>query len=121
MIRLYVALTVGHFRRHRLEFLLCVLGVALGVAVAVAIDAAVGACVGSFRGAVQSLAERSTHSIFPEEGTIADESLIALMKKRLPYPLAPVIDRVFGFEEAAEAYHHLEARNHFGKVVIAVN
>jgi NADPH:quinone reductase-like Zn-dependent oxidoreductase len=35
--------------------------------------------------------------------------------------LRPVIDRVFGFEEAAEAYHHLEARNHFGKVVIAVN
>jgi putative ABC transport system permease protein len=93
LIRFFGKLTAGHYRRHRLEGLLCLLGVALGVAVVVAIDAAVNACVQSFSGAVQSLAERSTHSIFPEEGAIADESLIALMKKRLPYPLAPVIDR----------------------------
>jgi NADPH:quinone reductase-like Zn-dependent oxidoreductase len=35
--------------------------------------------------------------------------------------LRPVIDRVFAFEQAVEGYRHLEARNHFGKVVIAIN
>jgi NADPH:quinone reductase-like Zn-dependent oxidoreductase len=33
--------------------------------------------------------------------------------------LKPVIDRVFGFGQAKEAYEHFEARRHFGKVVIA--
>jgi putative ABC transport system permease protein len=93
VIRLYAALTYGHFRRHRLEFLLCLAGVALGVAVVVAIDSAVAACVGSFRGAVQSLAERSTHSIFAVDGTIRDEQYIDLLNRRLPFPLAPMIDR----------------------------
>jgi putative ABC transport system permease protein len=86
-------LTRGHYRRHRLEGLLCLLGVALGVAVVVSIDAAVNACVQSFGGAVQSLAERSTHSIFAEGGTIPDRTYIQLLKKDLPFPLAPVIDR----------------------------
>lgn len=34
--------------------------------------------------------------------------------------LAPVIDRVFPFEEARDAYRHLAGGTHFGKVVIAV-
>ena len=34
--------------------------------------------------------------------------------------LEPVIDRVFAFEEAAEAYRHLERGAHFGKVVIRI-
>ena len=34
--------------------------------------------------------------------------------------LRPVIDRVFPFEEAREAYAHLQSARHFGKVVIAV-
>jgi alcohol dehydrogenase len=34
--------------------------------------------------------------------------------------LAPVIDRVFPFEDAREAFAHLEAGRHFGKVVIRV-
>lgn len=93
MIGFFVKLIRGHYRRHRLEGLLCLLGVALGVAVVVAIDAAVNACVQSFGGAVQSLAERSTHSLFAENGTIPDETYIDLLKKQLPYPLAPVIDR----------------------------
>jgi putative ABC transport system permease protein len=93
LIRFFAKLTRGHYRQHRLEGLLCLLGVALGVAVLVAIDAAVNACVQSFGGAVQSLAERSTHSIFAEDGTIADETYIELRKKMLPFPLAPVIDR----------------------------
>jgi NADPH:quinone reductase-like Zn-dependent oxidoreductase len=33
--------------------------------------------------------------------------------------LRPVIDRVFDFEEAVQAYRHLDSRSHFGKVVIA--
>lgn len=93
MIGFFAKLIRGHYRRHRLEGALCLLGVALGVAVVVAIDAAVNACVQSFGGAVQSLAERSTHSLFAEDGTIADETYIGLLKQSLPYPLAPVIDR----------------------------
>jgi putative ABC transport system permease protein len=93
LIRFFAQLIKGHYRQHRLEGLLCLLGVALGVAVVVGIDAAVNACVQSFGGAVQSLAERSTHSIFAEDGTIPDETYIELRKKGLPFPLAPVIDR----------------------------
>lgn len=32
--------------------------------------------------------------------------------------LRPVIDRVFPFAEAREAYRHFEACGHFGKLVI---
>ena len=32
----------------------------------------------------------------------------------------PVVDRVFEFGEAPEAYRHLESQRHFGKVVIRV-
>jgi len=32
--------------------------------------------------------------------------------------ITPVIDRVFGFDEAAEACRYLEAAGHVGKVVI---
>jgi NADPH:quinone reductase-like Zn-dependent oxidoreductase len=34
--------------------------------------------------------------------------------------ISPVIDRVFGFEEAKDAYRHLESQAHVGKVVIRV-
>jgi NADPH:quinone reductase-like Zn-dependent oxidoreductase len=33
--------------------------------------------------------------------------------------LQPVVDRVFPFEEAPDAYRHFESRAHFGKVVIS--
>jgi NADPH:quinone reductase-like Zn-dependent oxidoreductase len=33
--------------------------------------------------------------------------------------LRPIIDRVFPFAEAQEAYRHFESRAHFGKVVIS--
>jgi putative ABC transport system permease protein len=93
MISLFRDLIFGHIRKHRLEALLCLIGVALGVAVVVAIDAAVDACVQSFSGAVDSLAQRSTHSIFADAGQITDQQYIDLLKKKLPYPLAPMIDR----------------------------
>jgi NADPH:quinone reductase-like Zn-dependent oxidoreductase len=35
------------------------------------------------------------------------------------HKLRPVIDRVFPFEEAPDAYRHFENRTHFGKVVIS--
>jgi len=34
--------------------------------------------------------------------------------------LKPVIDRVFPFAEAREAFHHMQAAGHFGKIVIGV-
>lgn len=34
--------------------------------------------------------------------------------------IVPVVDRVFGFEQAREAYRYLESGSHFGKVVIRV-
>jgi NADPH:quinone reductase-like Zn-dependent oxidoreductase len=33
--------------------------------------------------------------------------------------LEPVIDRVFPFAEAKDAYRHLKGQSHFGKIVIA--
>jgi NADPH:quinone reductase-like Zn-dependent oxidoreductase len=33
--------------------------------------------------------------------------------------LHPVIDRIFRFADAKDAYRHFEGRGHFGKVVIA--
>jgi putative ABC transport system permease protein len=93
MIRLFTHLISGHMRRHRLEALLCLIGVALGVAVVIAIESAVAACVQSFSGAVDSLAQRSTHSIFAETGPITDQQYINLLKEKLPFPLAPIIDR----------------------------
>ncbi len=32
--------------------------------------------------------------------------------------IRPVIDKVFGFEQALEAYHYMDAAQHFGKVLI---
>ncbi len=93
MLAFLLKLTLGHVRRHRLEAVLCLIGVALGVAVTVAVDAAVSACVQSFAGAVDTLAERSTHSLFAEQGTLSDEQYIDLLRKGLPFPLSPVIDR----------------------------
>ena len=93
MIALFAKLAAGHFRKHRLEGLLCLVGVALGVAVVIAIDSAVAACVRSFQGAVNTLAERSTHSIFATDGPLTDEAYLSLLRSRPPCPMAPMIDR----------------------------
>jgi NADPH:quinone reductase-like Zn-dependent oxidoreductase len=34
--------------------------------------------------------------------------------------LGPIVDRTFGFDEAAAAYRHLESGKHFGKVVLSI-
>ncbi len=93
MLTFLAKLIVGHTRRHRLEAVLCLVGVALGVAVVIAIEAAVSACVDSFGGAVRTLAERSTHSVFADVGSLTDEQYIALLHRGLPMPLSPVVDR----------------------------
>ena len=34
--------------------------------------------------------------------------------------LRPVIDNVYAFEEAAEAFRYMESARHFGKIVVRV-
>jgi NADPH:quinone reductase-like Zn-dependent oxidoreductase len=34
--------------------------------------------------------------------------------------IKPVVDRVFSFDQAKEAYRYMESGSHFGKVVISV-
>jgi NADPH:quinone reductase-like Zn-dependent oxidoreductase len=54
----------------------------------------------------------------PCAAVTAWQSLI-VRGRRLPYPgSGPVIDQVFPFASAAEAYEYLTAGSHFGKVVI---
>jgi NADPH:quinone reductase-like Zn-dependent oxidoreductase len=34
--------------------------------------------------------------------------------------LSPVIDRVFDFDQALDAYRHLKSGEHFGKIVVRI-
>jgi NADPH:quinone reductase-like Zn-dependent oxidoreductase len=36
------------------------------------------------------------------------------------HELKPVIDRVFDFEDARAAFHHMQAAGHFGKIVVRI-
>ncbi len=45
------------------------------------------------------------------------ERVAAFMEQ---HAIAPVIDRSFAFDQAAEAYRHLQAAGHMGKIVITV-
>jgi len=47
----------------------------------------------------------------------AFEDLLAFMTEK---DIHPIIDRVFSFEEAPEAYDYLASGAHFGKVVIRI-
>jgi len=38
-----------------------------------------------------------------------------------PFETGPVIDAVYPFEKAEEAFEHLRSANHFGKLVIQVS
>jgi NADPH:quinone reductase-like Zn-dependent oxidoreductase len=45
---------------------------------------------------------------------------VEAMNRALALPrLQPVVDRVFPFDEAPNAYRYFESRGHFGKVVIS--
>jgi len=59
----------------------------------------------------------ATHSI--AVGSRAD--LARLLAAIEASQLRPVIDRVFAFSQAADAYRYLQGRGHFGKVVISVD
>jgi len=48
-------------------------------------------------------------------------ALLDLVRAWSAAGLKPVIDRVFGFEEARESFAHLQSGQHMGKVVISVN
>jgi putative ABC transport system permease protein len=96
MIGLILKLFRGHVRKHALEAVLCLVGIALGVAVVVGIDLAVAASVSSFAAGVETLADRATHSITSTrggEGGVTDAEYVALARADLPTPLSPVIDR----------------------------
>lgn len=43
----------------------------------------------------------------------------AMNKAITAYNLSPIIDTVYPFEQAQEAYHHLKSQNFFGKIVIS--
>ncbi|PBK61150.1 alcohol dehydrogenase superfamily protein [Armillaria solidipes] len=47
------------------------------------------------------------------------ESIVRLLRAR-PESMRPVVDKVFAFEEATDAYAYLESQKHVGKVVIRI-
>lgn len=52
---------------------------------------------------------------------VGSRSMFAAMNRAISAnSLEPVIDRVFGFAEAVDAYRYLRTANHFGKVVIRI-
>ena len=46
--------------------------------------------------------------------------LAALLRAVRLHRLRPVVDQVFAWEDAPDAYRHLESAKHFGKVVIKI-
>ncbi len=48
------------------------------------------------------------------------EMFEAMNRAIIQHGIHPIIDKVFPFEEARQAYRHLESGAHFGKVVIRV-
>ncbi len=53
---------------------------------------------------------------------VGSRAMFATMNETITqYKLEPVIDRVFPFAETLAAFHHLEAAQHFGKVVIRLD
>ncbi|HEY3835591.1 MAG TPA: NAD(P)-dependent alcohol dehydrogenase [Bryobacteraceae bacterium] len=49
------------------------------------------------------------------------EMFEAMNRAIVAHRLKPVVDRVFGFEEARDAMHYMESGSHFGKIVIQVS
>ncbi|MCK9505603.1 MAG: NAD(P)-dependent alcohol dehydrogenase [Porticoccaceae bacterium] len=49
------------------------------------------------------------------------EHFVAMNKALSTHRLKPLVDRVFHFSEAVEAFRYFEARQHLGKVVIAID
>ena len=55
--------------------------------------------------------------LFPEYGRMRDEigQIVGLVADGT---FAPVVDKVFPFDEAAAAHHYLQDRRNFGKVLL---
>ena len=52
---------------------------------------------------------------------VGSREMFAAMNKAIAlHQLKPVIDRVFPFTEAPEAYRYMHSATHFGKIVIEV-
>ena len=58
----------------------------------------------------------SLHGIFVGSRAMFEDMLAAMTVNRIK----PIIDKVFPFEDAAEAYRYQMETKHFGKVVIRV-
>lgn len=58
----------------------------------------------------------SLHGIFVGNRRMFEDMLQAMTVNAI----RPVVDKVFGFDDAADAYRHLMAGRHFGKVVITL-
>jgi NADPH:quinone reductase-like Zn-dependent oxidoreductase len=52
--------------------------------------------------------------------SVGSRADLARLVDRAAHHFEPVIDRVFGFDDARDAFAHLAARRHFGKVVVRV-
>jgi alcohol dehydrogenase len=61
-----------------------------------------------------------TKNIWIKSYTMAGREMLEHFMRAMEHTtLKPVIDRVFPFEQAAEAVHFMESGDHIGKVVIS--
>jgi NADPH:quinone reductase-like Zn-dependent oxidoreductase len=52
---------------------------------------------------------------------VGSREMCAAMNRAIDlHELKPVIDRVFDFEDARAAFHHMQAAGHFGKIVVRI-
>lgn len=93
--------TIADYRKHPLQVLLCLAGIALGVAVAVAIDVANQSALESMRENIESVSGRATHQIVSTAGMDIPEQMLPQVQN-IPgvTAAAPVIEQNVEFEEA---------------------
>jgi len=86
----------------------------------------VGGCV-SLIGVLAGPAEFNPSAILPKRAnlqgiSVGSRQMFEAMNRAIGVNgLRPIIDKVFGFGDAREAYKHLQSGAHFGKVVIRVS
>ena len=66
----------SHWRRHKLQLAICLLGISLGVAVVTAMDLANASALKSFRQSIAEVNGRATHQIAPAEGFSVDRKSV---------------------------------------------
>ncbi|HYF52597.1 MAG TPA: FtsX-like permease family protein [Planctomycetota bacterium] len=85
----------SHWRRHKLQLAICLLGITLGVAVVTAMDIANASALRSFRQSISEVTGRATHQIAPAEGstlTGVPDELFASIVRNEGIKAAPVIE-----------------------------